>query len=181
MTFENDLWHLQVFADVASAGQTKSVPVAVTAVTSGTDLAPNGLCNTNRFSALAGVTDDPTFKAPKHCKKSGWQEKDIAEDHQAWCHPGPSKCAEIIAYYPTFFPRDPTTCKEIMEYRCPACDLCKGAREYCKTKKQKLKEERVRKQQQRSTKVAAQLAQSFSTEPTIADVEPVPGPSSRCP
>eukprot|EP00961_Rhodomonas_salina_P259149 3501394-Rhodomonas_salina.1 len=41
MTFENDLWHLPVFADVASAGRTKSVPVAVTAVTSGTDLAPN--------------------------------------------------------------------------------------------------------------------------------------------
>eukprot|EP00961_Rhodomonas_salina_P001412 19564-Rhodomonas_salina.1 len=41
MTFENDLWHLPVFADVASAGRAKSVPVAVTAVTSGTDLAPN--------------------------------------------------------------------------------------------------------------------------------------------
>eukprot|EP00961_Rhodomonas_salina_P235262 3179877-Rhodomonas_salina.1 len=56
-----------------------------------------------------------------------------------------------------------------MEYRCPACDLCKGAREYRKTKKQKLKEERIRKQQQRLTKAANQPIHSLSTEPTIAD------------
>eukprot|EP00961_Rhodomonas_salina_P183623 2478506-Rhodomonas_salina.1 len=49
MTFENDLWHLPVFAEATSAGRTKSVPVAATAATSGTDLAPNGLRNANRY------------------------------------------------------------------------------------------------------------------------------------
>eukprot|EP00961_Rhodomonas_salina_P103140 1386849-Rhodomonas_salina.2 len=55
MTFENDLWHLPVFASAMSAGRSHSVPVAVTAVTSGTILVPNSSCNANCFSVLAGT------------------------------------------------------------------------------------------------------------------------------
>eukprot|EP00961_Rhodomonas_salina_P184978 2497576-Rhodomonas_salina.3 len=165
MTFENNLWHLPVYATVQSAGRTKLQPESVTPVRTGTISVTNDSRNTNRFFTLSGVTAEPTYKAPKHRKPSGWTEEDIAEDHQAWCHPGPSKRVEILSHYPSLFPQDPTICKEIVEFRCPACDLCKGARTYCKTKAQKWKEQKAHAKQ-RSPKTSVETS-AYVDEPAV--------------
>eukprot|EP00961_Rhodomonas_salina_P280490 3789021-Rhodomonas_salina.1 len=81
MTFKNDLWHLPVFATASPPpGRPAATSPAVRTVTTSPVSGPNRFYSTNRFSVLAGLTDEQnrdTLKAPKHRKKTGWTEADI--------------------------------------------------------------------------------------------------------
>eukprot|EP00961_Rhodomonas_salina_P254455 3438285-Rhodomonas_salina.1 len=161
MDFHNDLWHLPVWHNSdragtllgpkASALKQGSVSRSNRAVTQSVQRLGD-VCGTNRFQALANFDGEPTFKAPKHRCKSSWTDEDVVEDHRAWAHPGTTKRQELLAGYPSLFPKDKATRKKILEFRCPECDLTQGARTYRKTKRQKEKEKKAASKEQRAVK-----------------------------
>ena len=168
MDFHQDLWHLPILQQrdrqsgtvrtskegpATIVRQTTIQPARTKSVRHITSFANStNLVSTNRYQVLAtstssdtagtppGFSGSPIPKGPRHRKRSGWTETDLAEDHRAWCHPATSIRKELLKHYPSLFPHDSATRRHILEYRCPDCDLTKGARQYRKSLRVKKKE-----------------------------------------
>jgi len=128
LRFEDDLWHLPVYA-TPKAGKARRQQHPATPV-------PTQL-SANRFAVLEDCDTEPTRHVVP--RAAHWSTEDISTSHESWGHPEHSKYDEILCHYPHLFPRDPKYRTEARKHCCPVYDLMKGARTYSKSKRMKAK------------------------------------------
>jgi len=139
LEFEDDLWHLPLYAQPTSTARPP-----VSARPTPPPAASRSARTANPFAVL---TDDETSAPPCYPVPftARWTTEDIAESHDAWCHPGHSVYDAITQEYPDLFPKDPKYRAAARQHACPVCTLMKGARAYRKSKRMKEKERKGRR------------------------------------